>query len=496
MSRPTTPSGDSGSGSWARRFSAPPLPNLPHPSGLRSAVLGYLAEVEAALRDRLAGDHGDRAGSEPGERGVALGVGVGVGDDSGPSDASTSTSGNEYESDVAYSYTSALPTTTATSSTVRQRIAPPAPAPSLGASAPGRGSTAEHPNTTLLRHLSTLREDVMAYLPSVPTPPSREWLRALPYKLSIFDLGLSPPAFPPGSPHSGSGSTSQLDSDGHELGLGHGHGGMAVSEDGHLGAVYGARQKVLELVHALLPSEEWAGWERLGWEDQLGEPLARSVSGSAVLDGLDGRAAEHGDDDDDDEEPEYLFPNRTPASAQALASRRRAVRSKSVGAAGMAWAPASLPARLARANTAPLLDYPHPPPSASASADSDEDEDEQLEGRMREGDEEAAAGDGEDAADIISHPDLLDTKLTPLVAPSHLGPTVTHALLKSDDGRVLITYDDLPFIWRNNEHIISGYRFIPLHASTGPIPLFKSAFTMHNETGASASTLRLSPVDD
>ncbi|WFD43200.1 inc metabolism membrane protein [Malassezia psittaci] len=48
------------------------------------------------------------------------------------------------------------------------------------------------------------------------------------------------------------------------------------------------------------------------------------------------------------------------------------------------------------------------------------------------------------------------------------------------EGRVLISYQSLPTLWRNNEFIYSGYRFIPLHNWTG---LLGSIFQIHNETG-------------
>jgi adiponectin receptor len=36
------------------------------------------------------------------------------------------------------------------------------------------------------------------------------------------------------------------------------------------------------------------------------------------------------------------------------------------------------------------------------------------------------------------------------------GPSIAEALQRAEDGNKLITYDDLPFYWRNNEHIITG----------------------------------------
>lgn len=37
--------------------------------------------------------------------------------------------------------------------------------------------------------------------------------------------------------------------------------------------------------------------------------------------------------------------------------------------------------------------------------------------------------------------------------------------------------------------LVVASRFIPLHLKTGPVPLIKSAFTMHNETGTSLAQM-------
>lgn len=49
----------------------------------------------------------------------------------------------------------------------------------------------------------------------------------------------------------------------------------------------------------------------------------------------------------------------------------------------------------------------------------------------------------------------------------------------ANEGSRLISYADLPVLWRNNEHILSGYRFIPLE-NWGA--LLRSTFELHNET--------------
>ncbi|KAK4683540.1 hypothetical protein P7C73_g6706, partial [Tremellales sp. Uapishka_1] len=328
--------------------------------GLRNALLGYLSEVETALRDRL----GVETLSPP-------------------------------------VYTSSLPEPS--TGGLRKR-APPAT------------TALADTNLSLLQHLTSLREDVLAYLPHklpLPALSDSEWLRSLPSKLSVVDLALE----------------NQL----------------LVSQ----------KQKVIEVVHALLPSEEWHGWEKLGWEDKGSEDV------------------EEGGED----EPEYLFPNRTPASVEAW-KRRRTVRSKSVGASHFAF---------------------YPPGRARVPLHRSVTEGHYGKRRMSDSlvipSSPVISDDEVDAEEIIASPELADTKLTLIQAESMGGPTVAEALAKSEDGKMLIGYEDLPAWWRNNEHIMTGYRFIPLHASTGPIPLIKSAFTMHNETGESGFEL-FSPAAD
>ncbi|KAK0524301.1 inc metabolism membrane protein [Tilletia horrida] len=47
-------------------------------------------------------------------------------------------------------------------------------------------------------------------------------------------------------------------------------------------------------------------------------------------------------------------------------------------------------------------------------------------------------------------------------------------------GQKLIRYEHLPHLWRNNAHILSGYRFIPIERWPA---LIRSTFEIHNETG-------------
>lgn len=54
------------------------------------------------------------------------------------------------------------------------------------------------------------------------------------------------------------------------------------------------------------------------------------------------------------------------------------------------------------------------------------------------------------------------------------------ALELARGGQRLIRYEQLPTLWKNNEHILSGYRFIP---SDDMGALLRSTFEIHNETG-------------
>jgi hypothetical protein len=49
----------------------------------------------------------------------------------------------------------------------------------------------------------------------------------------------------------------------------------------------------------------------------------------------------------------------------------------------------------------------------------------------------------------------------------------------------LIEFEDLPFMWRNNEFVHSGYRFIPVEEWPR---LVRSLFQLHNETGKSCAS--------
>lgn len=431
----------SSSTSWSSRIplSTPPLPSFrPNMAGLRTALLGYLGEVERALQGQVQVQV-EQGGAEEGEEREWV--------------SSCDSTADETEDEAARSRTSAIASSsTSTSMTgLRQRGVGGGGSATATTSAP---TALNETNMSLLAHLSALREDVRAYLhsvgppismsvPSMPMPHGgREWLRSLPSRLSVVDIGVDSPS-PLDMESKGKGRLPNID----------------------LGAVTHARKRVLETVRTLLPSEEWAGWERLGWEDQEEEnypPAAkgrrRTLSASIYRDipgHADGADEEDGDDGD---EPEYLFPNRTPASQQAMAiaTRRRAIRSTSFNAALLsrhlvdeddddddeghregvikAKFPGFLSAPLSRRTTG-LPDHGLRAEDAN-EAEEQGDELEMMSGTLQE--------------------KLELEELKRLFSEEDVGPTLSEALRRAEDGKKLITYADLPFWWRNNEHIISG----------------------------------------
>ncbi|WWC66721.1 uncharacterized protein I206_100626 [Kwoniella pini CBS 10737] len=452
-SSPTTPKAEEGSSSW-RRLSHPPLPTFrPNIPNLRTALLGYLGEVEVALRSKL----GELAPAEE-ERIRASSSSPSVSGDENGTYSDTLTGEPEEEDDPSagsFGYASSSRFNQRKDQDgLRNRFTPN--------TVSSNGIDGQH--LKLLNHLSTLREEALNYLPSISVPsvavprpsmpismpsyPSREWLRSLPSRLSSIDPGLI-----------------------------YGDKKGKTSEGDHLGAIESARKRVLEVVHALLPSEEWAGWEKLGWEEQEDDlkfhvstyKRSRSVSLERISTEVD---------EEEDEEPEYLFPNRTPASAKALAKRRRAVRSKSLGASNF---PTVLAQGLLRPSNH-LVRSKTVPYRSTLTDDDDEDDPIRRDLDLQQSMEDVNDGD-EDTQYILEHPEITDTKLTAMVAEDDESSiSVLESLERSNDGKRLIRYEDLPATWRNNEHIHTGYRFIPLHLKTGPVPLIRSAFTMHNET--------------
>ena len=254
--------------------------------------------------------------------------------------------------------------------------------------------------------LQALREEISRHLPGTPQLPRVEWLRTLPQRLSVLERGV--PSLESGK-------------------------GKAKWEGPDLGSIQMARHRVIELVHAALPSEQWAGWERLGWETEDGQP-------SRTLD----------TDPSQDSEPEYMFPNRTPASAKVQPAKQT-IRSRSMSLHD-AWSPLAHMPMLQRTRTEPL----HGSALVTSPIDleeEDEDEDKVWDEDLTLEEQEVAVADAQD--EVV----VRETKIQRLRrarSSSAIGPSVVEALQRSQEGKMLIQYDDLPYIWRNNEHIHKG----------------------------------------
>ena len=405
MSEPEIPSSKEKDTSWSSRLplATPPLPSFrPNMTGLRTALLGYLGEVERALQGQV-----QIMVDEPREM------------EQGGSSASTQAPSSDETDDEAK--TTAIASSSSSKEGLRQRGGIPLP------------SGLEDTNTSLLAHLASLREDIRAYLHprlsvsvpsnpfSVPSIPNREWLRTLPSKLSVVDIGVDSPW----STREGKGK------------------GRLPNID--LGAVDHARKRVLETVRTLLPSEEWAGWERLGWEDQEnGDDMALGVKGRRRTLSASIHRNSNNEDADEEDEPEYLFPNRTPASQQAMAiaTRRRQIRSISFSAAHLSRATDDEEEE-ADAGGSKRPGFRSVPLSRRVTGLPDHDNA-----------EESLSDDEVDEVYLKERLEQEELKL--LLEHSDIGPTLSEALKRAEDGKKLITYDDLPYWWRNNEHIITG----------------------------------------
>lgn len=438
------------SSSLPRRHSQPPLP-VPG-LGLRAALLGYLGEVEASIRGRLSGtperDSEVRDDSSASEglsedtpideldpvatRGESISTGTGLGLDRGAY-------GGNGEQQLRYRG----PPTSSSSPLLAQ---PPVPTRNASYSS----------QDALLSHLSWLREDILASLPpAVLSAPSlsgsREWLRALPARLMAVERGLW-----------AEGSTSPTVPVSGQEGEWGSVPGLALPA----AAVESARLKVLEIVRGVLPTDEWEGWERLGWEET--DPMAaRPAMFSSKL-GLSANGDEDGptEEEEEEESSKFFFPNRTPAAKQAIASRRRTIRSKSLGAAGQPGSWAALQGgggladregaggmpKLQRMRTMPML-------SRTTMDDEDESDGDEVE-EMKVASPELGMGNGPEVLEELG----VKGEQVRIDSPRKgkgkvleaLGPSIAEALVASDHGRRLMLYENLPIDWRNNEHIVTG----------------------------------------
>lgn len=263
------------------------------------------------------------------------------------------------------------------------------------------------------------------------------------------------------------------------------------------------RKRLRDLIKSVLPSEDWSGWEKLGWEDydededeeedlqgwlqgsgnghgsvwagMGGSRLERSRSHPVKTDEYPNTTATHpykshqsssseshlplllaraaeadATDPDGDEEPEYLFPNKTPRAAmrrqQSYAAKREArrrVRSKSWGV----W-------EGERERRRRLV-----------GSGQGEGDDGSVNGVGEKGDAINLSGEVELDLDLEREMELelereMELENDPSAPPIDVGPTVHEALIKSENGERLIDYEDLPWWVRNNEYILGGYRCV------------------------------------
>ncbi|KAJ9122607.1 hypothetical protein QFC22_002036 [Naganishia vaughanmartiniae] len=451
-------------------------------ASLRDAILGYLHEAELIVKERLS-QHGEAEKESP------LGMdAAGRYQDAaaaGENSSWSSSVGGYRGEDSSYSGLNLRKRSEA----LRRRF-------STGTRSiiPTNFSTSPE---ALLAHLSAIRADVLAsmptvYLPSisVPTIPSRPsftrlatlrdatvegslpnmmagFLSSLPARLSYIHEQL------PSPPDLGQMSSA----------------GMTLPQRGALAFTEEHKRRIMQIVHGLLPSEDWAGWERLGWEDEdeyqariatshskrahrtswsngipegksflreldhdaLGlhhylvkkRPSRRRTVSEGVVGGLDFGGFD-GEDDDDleeevQEEPEYLFPNKTP---RAALSRHQSY---------VVTQEAFEREKQARRRSASVTS------SKSRQTELSED-DEEIEGGQ-----DAESGHAEK---LLVRPGrgrpiqpVGPAQAAHTMPPARVTPqVVVEGLRKSQNGKVLIRYDDLPPWMQNNEYIHTGYR--------------------------------------
>jgi adiponectin receptor len=253
--------------------------------------------------------------------------------------------------------------------------------------------------------------------------------------------------------------------------------GLSLPKRPALGLTEEHKRRIMQAVHGMLPSEDWAGWERLGWEDEdeyqarmsrggtkkahrkswsngspEGKSFLRELDSDAmglhhtyvrkrpsrrrtVSEGVVAVGDGEGMDEDDleeevQEEPEYLFPNKTPRAAlsrhqsymvtQEAFEREKKARRRS----------GSFSSNKSRKST-----FSQP---GSDMEDSD--------------------GEGVTPG-RAAIPTVGPAEAATSMPPASAVPTVVmEGLRKSQNGKKLITYEDLPPWMQNNEYIVTGYR--------------------------------------
>jgi adiponectin receptor len=166
-----------------------------------------------------------------------------------------------------------------------------------------------------------------------------------------------------------------------------------------------------------------------------------------------------------EEEPEYLFPNKTPAAAmrrqQSYAVKREArelrrARSVSLSALGDRGKRTEMEMRRVRSRDE----------GAQGHGSSDDEKDDSRRAKPRSIGALVDSGDNREKYTSLSYvsDDEAEEEMDTGIDHPHqvpvlsLGPTVHDALVKSENGTKLIFFDDLPWWMRNNEYVISGYR--------------------------------------
>lgn len=303
----------------------------------------------------------------------------------------------------------------------------------------------------LLAQLSSIREDVMASLPALPHLPGSSG--TLPRTPSLSSLGASgnrldaaAAAILPGFLQRLPARLQALNEHINQTATA---ADSAVADDdggaARLPSVVrlspANQERAIQLIRSLLPSDQWAGWEQLGWDDR-----------SAAWRGAGDDDDDDQDDEDDDqenggdrdaqglfrkgaeEEPEYFFPFKTPRAAMSrqaswVAAKNKRERSRSLSMSATGVAAAASPEKRPRSKS-----------SVGVMGD------EELVGDRLDGDERLGDTDGKTETskiEIDAHETEVD-ETTLLLPIKKAGLTFQEALEKSRNGRVLIGYDDIP----------------------------------------------------
>ena len=473
-------------------------------ASLRDALLGYLGEAEMIVVERIKGRQAAEAQSQAGSSlSSSYFDGTAFPSQNGHLDAAALglSSGS--------SLSNAEDDSESTGSTLRRR------GKALRRSLSGSIPTPQLPSPeALLAHLSAIREDVISSLPAIPqiipfglpSLPSRAsltnlaqagnvhgLLQGLPQRLGVLHEHL-PGLIGTGFPyhHQPAFSSNYSEEYGEPR-------ASSPPPPGGLAARLSAenRKRVMGLVKNLLPSEDWSGWEKLGWEDYDDDedeedyptwsaPKAKVRLGTMRRSQSYKSPSSHQTPRDNaedsssiamklspksmikrlynpskteievEEEPEYMFPNKTPAAAmrrqQSYAVKRevrelRRARSVSLSALGEGQNGLGTEMRRTKSRDDGSVW------KVVLTDSEDEDEDGWL--VRTENKVDGVPVDGKEIE--LEEGEELEVEIEE-VATLDVGPTVHEALGKSENGTKLIVFDDLPWWMRNNEYVTGGYR--------------------------------------